>query len=204
MITTFRTIFLAASVLLTGCTTVVISSTRAPAMAEPLTSATVLYVGATLGDRSATPSLGTVLGTIQGIPLGASGSRVTEDARALGEHVLKQLPAALRTAGLTVEVEPMQIATLVTTPDGYASLFGPAAKSPVFVIRPVSARMECPGACFVFRLQVQLLDADYSTQLWSGVFDTPPRASRYHDFSDPAMNFTKTFIGQLRNDNVIK
>ena len=198
------TLIMAVLFSLSGCTTAVISSSKSPAFSQPISSASILYVGAPMSNKAASPSLGTILGTPRTIPFGASADKVTTDARAFGEQVVQKLPSAMLSAGMKVDAQAMQTANAVASKADYEKLVGTKEKIPLLVITPVSARMECPSACFAFRLEVQLLDSDYSTPLWTAVFDAPPKESRFADFSAPAKDFSAALVKQLRTDNVIR
>jgi len=113
----------AATTLLAGCGTTVISSTRSVALTAPVTAATVVYVS-NIASSDAKPSAGTMLGSPLYMPLGTTGTRIAEDAEALGVQVLKLLPQALRAAGLRVDPAPPQSRMLPMTPTEVAALLG--------------------------------------------------------------------------------
>lgn len=164
----------------------------------------MVMVSGSMEADSATASFGTALGYAGWLPLAASGERVSKDAHALGEELVKHIAGPLKSAGVAVYDTPVLLHAYppnLADPPGLPPQDG---KTPLLVIRPVSAKMECPRSCFAFRVLVRLLSPDRATELWRAVLDLPPKASNFSDFSVPAANFSEALAALMKKDGVIR
>jgi hypothetical protein len=189
---------------LVACGTAVINSSKSGSFTDPIASVKVVYEGVPLDSRAARASVGTLLGAPSTMLEPRDGA-LTADARALGQQVLNTLPSSLKSVGLATDREPLQVPRRLVSPEDIEAAVGPRTGSGnVMVIRPISAKMECAGGCFAFRVQVSVLGSDYTTRLWSATFDVPPKVSNFADFSGPAASFSDAVAAQLKKDGVVR
>lgn len=189
---------------LAGCATSVVSAHRSAALVGNVPASALVVIANPMGPNNAAPSIGTIFGYAGAMPLGTSGERITADAQAMGGEVVKQLPAALQASGLVLSSPPVLTTSYPAGPKELADLLPGDAKDPVLVIKPISAKMECPGACFAFLVAARLFAADRRTELWTATLQMPPKASKFSDFSGPVGTFVETLVAQMKKDGLVR
>jgi hypothetical protein len=193
-----------ATTLLVSCTTTVEKASKSAELTAAVPEAVVVFIGSMADGGEARLSLGTALAMPVGMPRGAPG--INEDANALGKFTLEALPAAVKQAALQFSASTKLLPAHPASRQELNKALGiESAGKPILVVQPVSARMECPSGCFVFKLDAKLLPSGDSTvPLWTATMTAPPRASKFHDFSSPGKSVAEALVAQLKADGVVK
>lgn len=173
-------------VLITGCTTTVVSSGTTANFSKPSSTMNVVFVDTELAKKG-----------------GGTNNKANQERLDLGVHILEALPSTLAKRGIPSVGKNLTPENIPVDAKGFTNLFAPMT-APILFISPSSAFTACTNACFVFRIQARLVAPDSGKVIWTSTVDLPPKPSRFHDFSGVAADFSIALVAQLIKDGVIK
>jgi len=201
-----RLLITVALAFLTACTATIERNHLSSDLKLPISKIAVVYVGAPPAEKDVRNSLGMLLFSPINALFVSDRATLIQDARALGEHVLSALPAELQKAGVQGEHSMHYLQHKPRSKAELEKLIGkPAVEGSVLLIQPISARMECERACFVFTLDAVLYqDHLNSPGKWAASIVAPPKASKFSDFSKPGQSVAAVLVEKLKEDKVLK
>lgn len=183
-------LLVALSVFVGGCATTILSSGKTTAFENAISSVNIVFVESDLVGKSA------MVG-------GSTANSANQHRQDLGVQILQQMPAVFSASGIPASAKSLAPSSIPTEVSGYRALFPDSPRAAVLLINPISAVTTCPGGCFQYRMQAKLVSTSSGKVIWIATVDLPPKASRLHDFSGVATEFSRALLAQLQNDGVV-
>jgi hypothetical protein len=184
------TLLLAA--LSSACTTTVVKSGKTAAFTNKVASINVVFVDSVLVN-SDKKKVGIF-----------DSQKVNEDREALGLRISLQLPETLIAYGIESYGISLPTGLIPSNLKEYRDQFPGQNYSSLLLISPVSAFTTCPNGCYKFSVQARLVSTDSGKEIWTSLINLPPKASRFHDFTDVVDGFSKAVVARLQQDGVLK
>ena len=131
-------------------------------------------------------------------------SRANADLSEFGTAFVDRASSEFNKSGINAAASRADAADPRLKSFGLGSVLGSSvAEAALLTIQPLTASTRCTGGCHVFRMRVTYYDYKSKKVVWTAVIDTPPKASRFSDFSAPADSFIAEIIKNLKAQALI-
>ena len=178
------------SVFVGGCATTIVSSGKTTAFENAISSVNIVFVETDLVTKS-------------GMGGRSTENLVNQHRQDLGVQISQQMPEVFSASGIPTSAKSLAPSSIPSDATGYRALFPGTPDAAILFINPISAVTTCPRNCFQYRVQAKLVSTSSGKVLWTATIDLPPKASRFHDFSGIATEFSHTVLAQLKNDGLL-
>jgi hypothetical protein len=185
-----NSLLVALSVFVGGCATTVLSSGKTTAFERAVSSVNIVFVESDLVGKSGTVG-------------GSTANLANQHRQDIGVQISQHMPTVFLASGIPASAKSLAPSSIPTDAAGYRALFPGTPSTAVLLINPISAVTTCPGSCFQYRMQAKLVSTSSGKILWTATIDLPPKASRFHDFSGVATEFSRAVLSRLQSDGVL-
>ena len=183
-------LLVALSVFVGGCATTILSSGKTTAFEKAVSSLNIVFVESDLVGKGATVG-------------GSTANQANQHRQDIGVQISEQMPAVFSASGIPASAKSLAPSSIPSDATGYRALFPDNPRPAVLLINPISAVTTCPGSCFQYRMQTKLVSTSSGKVIWTATIDLPPKASRLHDFSGVATEFSRAVLAQLKSDGAV-
>ena len=173
-----------------GCASTTTNSQRVSSYVNKTSSLNVLFVDSTFDEKSTKGQF--------------NASKANTDLSEFGTAFVDRASSEFTKNGITANITRADPTDPRVKSFGLGSVLGsPSAEAALLTIQPLTAATRCTAGCHVFRMKVTYYDYKSKKTVWTGVMDTPPKLSRFSDFSAPADSFIAELIKNLKTQTLI-